>query len=80
MRRKIKAAILLIIGFYLSILNTAIVLIIPFHYPMIPGAPVIIDPGTYWRAWWSIQGWQVILSVVLGLFLIILGYRYLVIK
>ncbi|HEC40140.1 hypothetical protein LCGC14_0860900 [marine sediment metagenome] len=80
MRRKIKATILLIIGFYSSIVNTTIILIIPFHYPMIPGPPEIIDPGTYWRVWWSIQGWQYFLSIALGLFLIIIGYRYLVIK
>ncbi|KKM00179.1 hypothetical protein LCGC14_1807030 [marine sediment metagenome] len=42
--------------------------------------PTPIDPETYWRAWLGIQGWQTILIATLGLFLIIIGGRYLVIK
>ena len=81
MRRKTKATILLIVGFYLFFVNTIITLFIPFHMPMIPPYdPTPIDPWRYWNAWLVIQGWQTILSITLGLFLIIMGSRYFVIK
>lgn len=84
MRRKTKATIFLIIGFYLFFLNTIITLFIPIHPPMIPTPyeiePTSIDPGTYWRTWLALQGWQSILVATAGLFLIIIGGLYFVMK
>jgi len=84
MRRKTKATILLIIGFYLFFVNTIITLFIPIKTPMVPNPyeiePTPIDPATYWRVWLALQGWQTILVATVGLFLIIIGGRYFVIK
>ena len=84
MRRKTKATIFLIIEFYLFFVNTIITLFIPIHPPMIPTPseiePTPLDPGAYWKAWLAPQGWQTILVATAGLFLIIIGGRYFVIK
>lgn len=84
MRRKIKAIILLTVGFYLFFVNTIITLFIPFHPPMIHNPydiePTPMDPVTYWKFWWALQAWQTILSVIIGLALIIIGSRYFVLK
>jgi len=83
MRRETKGTILLIIGFFLFFAIPIIVIITPFHIPMIPGGdiePTPINSGRYWQYWFSIQGWQALISALLGLALIIIGGRYFVIK
>ncbi|MBY8983601.1 MAG: hypothetical protein KGD65_00885 [Candidatus Lokiarchaeota archaeon] len=84
MKRKTKALVLFIIGFYFFFINTVIILFLPFHYPMIPTPYDFeldpIDPVRYWTVWFQLQGWQALVSVLIGITFIVFGSRYFVIK
>jgi len=76
MRKKTKGVILIIIGFFLSFVFSIGNLFSRVRIAF--GVPV--DPIEYWTSWLGIHGWYTIPLVVVGLFLIIYGRRYMIRK
>jgi len=75
MRKKTKGVILIVIGFFLSFFSIGNL----FSYVHI-GYGIPVDPIDYWTNWLINFGWYTIPLVVVGLFLIIYGRRYMIRK
>ena len=75
MRQKVIGILLLILGFYLVLLNPIFSLLFKQVYTI--GFYVPLDPLAYWVEWLFMYGWFTILLAVLGVYLIIFGYRYI---
>ena len=75
MREKTLGIIYIIVGIYLGIFNPIMSMIFNQVYSI--GFYVPIGPLTYWGQWFFLYGWYTVLLAVLGVYLIIIGYRYL---
>ena len=74
MRQRVIGVLLLILGFYLALLNPIFSILYNEVYTI--GFYVPLEPLNYWLEWLFLYGWFTILFAIIGVYLLILGYRY----
>ena len=74
MRQKAIGLTLLIFGFYLVLLNPIFSMLFNQVYTI--GFYVPLEPLVYWGEWLLRYGWLTILLAVIGVYFLIIGYRY----
>ena len=75
MRKKGIGIVLLILGSYFVLINPIFSMLFNQVYTI--GFYVPIDPLGYWIEWLFLYGYITIMFVLLGVCLIILGYRFI---
>ena len=75
MNKKVLGIILILLGAYLAIGNTALSMIFNYAGPI--GFIVPISPLNYWANWFTLYGPMTILVAVIGIFLIKYGISIL---
>ena len=74
MRQRVIGVLLLILGFYLSLVNPIFSILYNEVYTI--GFYVPLEPLNYLFEWLFLYGWFTILFAIIGVYLLILGYRY----
>ena len=73
-RHRVIGVLLIILGFYLALLNPIFSMLYNEVYTI--GFYVPLEPLNYWIEWLFLYGWFTILFALVGVYLIIFGYRY----
>jgi len=75
MRKKGMGIVLLIFGSYFVLINPILSMLFFRVYTI--GFYVPIDPFSYWIEWLFMYGYIIVMFALLGVCLIILGYRFI---
>ncbi len=75
MRQRVIGILLFIFGLYLALVNPLLSMLFNQVYTI--GFYVPLSPLAYWGEWLLLYGWFTILLAVVGVYLIIFGYRYI---